>query len=124
MKNIVFWSREMDLMIGFLALAAVVGYCLPVIYQNGWWPLNGMGSLMAVGIGVFAWALFEIIKPTRIAYGWRHWRIAELWVVPTVWVLLVATFVIFFHVFQKADDNQVRLIMEKIDIASMHTIAD
>lgn len=119
MKNIVIWSRDVDVKIGFLgflALAAVAGFNLPMGYANGVLSFGLVDAFMAVAMGIFSWSAFEMIKPSRFTGNWRRWGIAELWVVPMVWVLLMALLVIWLRHFLAADDDQVQSILDQLNI--------
>ena len=113
MKNIVISSRDVDVKIGFLVLAGVVGFSIPMIDENGWWPLNMIGSLIGLAVGVFVWAVFELIKPSRLSWRWPRWRLIELWGLPMAWVLLITAFVIWLHHFLMVDAEQVRSILDE-----------
>ena len=98
MKNFVVWSRDSDLKIvrlagvaAALSLTGWVGSRLPNPFSEGA-GLGLIGVLMAVPTAVFVWAIFGMIKPTYFTRNWRRWLVAELFIVPIVWGLLMFLF--------------------------------
>ncbi|HXC35889.1 MAG TPA: hypothetical protein VNV43_08435 [Candidatus Acidoferrales bacterium] len=103
MKNIEFTSRATDryilpvfALVGFFVLAAGSGCVLPGISR---WQNFSMvridilnhaafiNGAISIGLAVFTWSVFKIIRP---AYPDRNWQIAEVILIPVIWLLLLA----------------------------------
>ena len=92
MKNILLWSRTTDRKIllaaripSALALAFAVGSALPVL--DGFYPVRLVHGFIAAMLLVLIWAGFRLARPCRYSH---KWVVAEAWVVPLTWAVLVA----------------------------------
>jgi len=101
MQNRLFPSLKMDdkvlIILLCLGFAAFIGCLLPVPFYVS----RVLGGFISVGLAVLVWCVFRLVEPRRYS---RKWAIAELMVVPVVWVLLmVAVGVWFYHLGHATD---------------------
>ncbi len=86
MQNIQFTSQETDLKIlgplALLAPSAVAGVFVGLFMPVGYGGIHGASWILAVisvGLALFTWSLFRLIKP--VCYD-RQWQTAEMILVP------------------------------------------
>jgi len=96
MKNMQFSSRKADqkvlIVLLCLGIPALVGCFLPP-------PFAGLLALLfdvvlSVALAVFVWCVFHLIEPRRHS---QKWVIAELTIVPAIWLLLMLAVAVWFY---------------------------
>lgn len=104
MKNIVIWSREIDLKIAqvvagiaVLSLAGIIILPLLSLLPDDPSRVQTACALVAVPLGVLVWAVFELFKPSSFTPNWRRWLIAELGVVPILWLVAIIVFAVWWQ---------------------------
>jgi hypothetical protein len=94
MKSQMFPSLKTDdkvlIILLCLGFAAVIGCLLPAPYDIS----HAFGGFISVTFGILVWCLFRLIEPRRYS---RRWAIAELTVVPIVWMLLMLALAVWFY---------------------------
>lgn len=108
MTNIPFNSRRINgksigilVLAGFISVAAVIGCCLMPGASNkiSWWhafslwPFDNLwnraasiNACISVGLALFTWSVFRLIRPVHPN---RSWRIVQAILVPLCWLLLL-----------------------------------
>ena len=116
MKNILIWSRATDRNIGIatsaicaLALAALIGFALPAPGPCDAIPL--LDGFIAAMLLLFIWGSFHMARPSRYSQGWA---VAEVFVIPLVWGLLVAALGFWLHHLKSAWEILPEELLNKI----------
>lgn len=128
MKNIELWSREIDkklLIIGSsicaLALAAAIGSALPAPTTEiaG---IHFFDAFITVMLLIAVWGAFRLIRPVRFG---QRWLIAEVFTVPSVWLILVIALACWLGQLYLQDDRVFELLrpmnMASVDSHWSHT---
>jgi hypothetical protein len=101
MKTIHFYSRETGqkalLIVGCLGVAALAGSLIPTPFDD--FHPRLFDAALSVALAVFAWCGFHLFEPRRFS---RKWAIAELTVVPVIWLLLMLVFAVWFYHLEQA----------------------
>jgi len=97
MKNIWFTSRETDWKVlkvfGVVGLSCVAGPLLAAQFEDSFLSLS-FDAIVSISVALLVWSVFHLVEPKD--HG-RKWTIAELTVVPLVWLLLMVTLAVWFH---------------------------
>lgn len=94
MKYIQFSSRRTDIkVLVVVGFSAVAGWLLPPQFENSYHAVD-FDALFAVPLALLVWCVFHLIELSR--HGWK-WAIAELTVVPIVWLLLMLALDVWLH---------------------------
>jgi hypothetical protein len=101
MKNIEFYSRETGqkilLILVCLGVSALAGCLLPTPFEDS--SARLFDAALSVALAVSVWCGFHLIKPRRYS---QKWAIAELTVVPIVWLLLMLALAVWFYHLEQA----------------------
>lgn len=96
---------KIPMILFWLGTFAFVGYLLPAPFADSYIQLFDIA--ISVVLGVLAWCLFRLIAP--IQHGGK-WVIAELTIVPLIWLsTIIATGVWFLHLQQAREAMHVAL---------------
>ena len=104
MKSTHLYSREtvQKILIALVCVgvSALAGCLLPTPFEDS--HERVFDAALSVALAVFVWCGFHLFEPRRFS---RKWAIAELTVVPVIWLLLMLMFAVWFYHLEQARDE-------------------
>jgi hypothetical protein len=104
MKSTQFYSREtvqrILIALACLGVSVFAGCLLPTPFEDS--HARVFDAALSVALAVFVWCGFHLFEPRRFS---RKWAIAELTVIPVIWLMLMLAFAVWFYHLEQARDE-------------------